>query len=97
MVAIDRMRGLGPKSKAWLAEIGIDNEATLREIGAVEAYARLRFRFGKAITRNMLFGLAAALAGMDWRDLSPEQKLELDRQAEERMRGWAPSPQSDEK
>ena len=87
------MRGLGPKSRAWLAEIGIEDEAALRELGAVEAYARLRFRFGKAITRNMLFGLAAALADIDWRMLSPEHKAELDAAAELRMR----SPGFDEK
>lgn len=82
---IEEMRNLGPKSKAWLREIGIDSEDMLREIGAVEAYARLRFRFGRTITRNMLFGLAAALAGIDWRQLTPGHKAELDRQARMRL------------
>lgn len=95
-VPIDRMRNLGPRSRAWLEEIGIDGEDMLRELGAVEVYARLRFRFGRAITRNMLHALAAAIAGIDWRQLSAEHKADLDRQAAERM-ALRPSPEIDEK
>lgn len=79
------MRNLGPKSRLWLAEIGINAIEDLRDIGAVEAYARLRFRFGKAITRNILHSMAAALADIDWRQLSPEHKAELDAAARERL------------
>jgi DNA transformation protein and related proteins len=81
----DDMRNIGPKSRAWLAEIDISSLDDLREIGAVEAFARLRFRFGRKITRNMLHALAAALADIDWRQLSPQHKAELDRQVEERL------------
>lgn len=79
------MRNLGPKSKAWLTEIGINTLDDLRETGAVEAYAQLRFRFGRAVTRNMLHAMAAALADIDWRQLSREHKAELDRAASERL------------
>lgn len=85
------MRNIGPKSRAWLSEIDIRSLEDLRAIGAVEAYARLRFRFGRQITRNMLHGLAAALADVDWRHLSPEHKRELDRQATERLARFEPS------
>lgn len=79
------MRNLGPKSRQWLAEIDIRDIDDLRTVGAVEAYARLRFRFGRAISRNMLHAMAAALADIDWRQLSPEHKAELDRAARERL------------
>jgi DNA transformation protein len=79
------LRNLGPKSKAWLAEIDIHTIDDLKSIGAVEAYARLRFRFGDAITRNMLHAMAAALADIDWRQLSAEHKAELDAQASLRL------------
>ena len=79
------MRNIGPKSRAWLAEIDIRTMEDLRALGAVEVYARLRFRFGAKINRNMLHALAAALADIDWRRLSPAHKAELERQAEERM------------
>ena len=40
---IVQLKGLGPKSSQWLAEIDIRTEADLRAIGAVEAWRRLRF------------------------------------------------------
>jgi DNA transformation protein len=82
---IDLMRNLGPQSRRWLEEIDIQTEADLRAIGAVEAYARLRFRFGKHITCNMLHALAAALDGVDWRALSSETKALLNNEAEARL------------
>jgi DNA transformation protein len=86
-VLVDALRNLGPKSLAWLAEIDVTDEETLRELGAVEAYARLRFRFGRSISRTMLFALAAALEGIDWRQLTAEHKAALDRQARARIDG----------
>jgi DNA transformation protein len=69
-----------------LAEIGIADEAGLRDIGAVEAYARLRFRFGvRAVNRIMLQALAGALADVDWRRLDPSHKHALAREAEARL------------
>jgi DNA transformation protein len=82
------LRNIGPKSKVWLAEIDVNSIEDLRAIGAVETYARLRFRFGKAITRNMLHAMAAALADIDWRQLSPEHKAELDKAAAKRLAGF---------
>lgn len=79
------MRNLGPTSLTWLAEIGIHDLEDIRALGAVETYARLRFHFGRKINRNMLHALAAALADIDWRQLTPEHKADLDRQAAERL------------
>lgn len=84
---VDRLRNLGPKSRAWLAEIGITDIDALREIGAVEAYARLRFQFGRSISRNMLHALAGAIADQDWRLLSAEHKAELDAAVAQRLAG----------
>lgn len=79
------IRNIGPTSAAWLAEVDIHTLDDLRAVGAVEAYGRLRFRFGRRINRNMLFAMAAALADTDWRHLSPEHKSELDRAAQARL------------
>lgn len=79
------MRNIGPKSRAWLAEIDIHDIEDLRAIGAVEAYARLRFRFGRSISRNMLHAMAAALVDIDWRQLDPRHKAELDLAVRERL------------
>ena len=82
---VDSLRNLGPKSRAMLGEIGITDTDALRSLGAVETFARLRFRFGRQVTRNMLHALAAALAGIDWRQLSAEHKAELDRAVDARI------------
>jgi DNA transformation protein and related proteins len=84
---IGALRNLGPKSVSCLAEIGIHDEVGLRATGAVEAYARLKFRFGRSINRNMLFALAAALAGIDWRALAPEHRAELLAATAQRLSG----------
>jgi DNA transformation protein len=83
------MRNLGPTSRAWLREIDIHSLDDLEAVGAVEAYARLRFRFGARVTRNMLHAMAAALAGIDWRQLDPIHKAALDAEAAERIARFA--------
>ena len=85
MAAVESLKNLGPKSRAWLAEIDITTTDELQALGAVEAYARLRFRFGRAISRNMLHAMAAALVGIDWRQLALEHKRDLDLAAQKRL------------
>jgi DNA transformation protein len=92
MAGVRELRNLGPRSTAALAEIGIFTENQLRDLGAVEAYARLRFRFGKSVSRNMLHALAAALADIDWRQLTQEHKAELDRSASRRLAEFEDTP-----
>jgi DNA transformation protein len=79
------MRNIGPKSRIWLAEIDIHTIDDLRALGAVEVYARLRFRFGRAVTRNMLHALAAAVDDIDWRHLPGDVKRDLDQAAAVRV------------
>ena len=59
--SVAALSSLGPVTAARLAEIGIDMPEALAEAGAVGAYQRLRFRFGKAITLNALYSLDAAI------------------------------------
>lgn len=75
--SIDAMRNLGPQSRAWLAEIGIETEAELREIGAVEAYLRLKFALGRKVSLVMLYAMEAAVRGIDWRHLPEETRAAL--------------------
>lgn len=44
MRAIADLPGIGPKTAAWLEAVDIATEAELREIGAVDAYRRLKHR-----------------------------------------------------
>lgn len=74
---IETLRNLGSYTASRLAEIDILTVNDLRLVGPVEAYARLRFRFGKGITLNALWAIEAALAGGDWRQIPDERKREL--------------------
>ncbi len=79
-------RNLGPQSRRWLWEIGIHTRDQIQELGAVETWLRLKFRFGRQINRNMLHALAASLLDIDWRDLSDEHKADLDQQVADKQR-----------
>jgi len=74
---IKDLPNLGQFMSKKLAEIGITNEDELRKIGAVQAYVRLKFLFGREITLNALWAMDATLSAIDWRFLSEERKQEL--------------------
>nr|WP_223216636.1 TfoX/Sxy family DNA transformation protein [Rhizobium mesosinicum] len=74
------MRNLGPATARMLAEIDIISDEDLRNLGAVEAYHRLKFRFGRHVTILALYAMEAALRDCDWRDLNPDAKVFLRRQ-----------------
>ncbi|MBT9291096.1 TfoX/Sxy family protein [Hyphomicrobiaceae bacterium 22] len=61
----------------WLGEVGIRSEVDLIAIGAVDAFRRLRFAFGRRVTLNALYGMAAALERRPWTDLSLDEKRRL--------------------
>jgi DNA transformation protein len=81
-MADDNLKGIGPKSREWLREIGITSEAQIRDLGVVEVYRQLKARFPDKVTLNMLYGLEAALTGTRWNLLPDEVKAELRREAE---------------
>ena len=78
---IAQLRGLGPKTALWLAEIGIRDEAALRELGSIEAWHRLRFVRGRQVTLNALYGIEAAIRDCDWRALPEDVKVRLKAEA----------------
>lgn len=71
------VKNLGPKSRAWLAEIGIHGPADLAGRDPVEIYLTLKARRPKEVTLNFLWGLVAGLLGCHWSDLPPDLKEEL--------------------
>lgn len=73
---IDELRNLGPTSSRWLQACNITTRDQLAQLGAVTAFCIVRTRFPKA-SLNLLWALAAALEDIDWRELSPERKLQL--------------------
>ena len=84
---ISEMRNLGPQMERWLAEIGIESDTELRRTGAVAAWHRLKFRFGRQVTLNALLAMEGALTGCDWRALPADVKDRLRQEAAHRPPG----------
>ena len=74
---IESLPNLGPYTARCLAEIDVTTVSALRRLGSVEAFARLKFRFGREISLNALWAIDAGLAGLHWRDVGAERKTEL--------------------
>ena len=71
-----KIRNVGPKSAAWLRQIGIRTEEDLRKLGAVEAYRRVKVA-GFKPTLNLLYSMAGAEDDCHWTALSEERKASL--------------------
>ncbi|MBQ0918939.1 TfoX/Sxy family protein [Hydrogenophaga aromaticivorans] len=74
--ALAVLPGLGPKSQAMLAAAGIPDLATLRRLGAVVAYARVKRNDPRA-SLNLLWGIEAALTGLPWQTVAREHRTSL--------------------
>jgi len=68
------MRNLGEKSAAWLAEVGIKTPEELADVGAVEAYARVKAARPREASLVMLWALYGALNDMHFAAVPPEVK-----------------------
>lgn len=77
------IKNMGPKSRAWLHEVGIESLEDLQAIGAVEAYRRLKTAFPAEVTLNALWGMQAALLNIHWNALPPDMKADLKAQVED--------------
>ena len=75
-VPVENLKNLGPSSAAWLKEIGVRTQADLRSYGPVLAYRLLKQRNSGA-SLNMLWAMAAARSGRDWRELGEVEKQQL--------------------
>lgn len=71
------LKNIGPKSRQWLAEIGIYTIKDLRSAGSITTYKILKERYPKKVSLNLLWGLEAAIRDMDWRELTEADKEEL--------------------
>ncbi len=75
------LKNLGMASVNILHAIGVHTYEDLAEMGAVEAYRRIKNR-GIHVSKVMLYALEGALMDIHWNELSPETKADLVRQAE---------------
>jgi DNA transformation protein and related proteins len=71
-----KLRNIGPKSAAWLRQVGLRTEEDLRAIGALEAFMRVK-RAGFKPSLNLLYALEGALMDCHWQDVPAERRSEL--------------------
>ena len=75
--ALADLLNLGPKTAAWLADVGIASEAELRRAGAVAAYRRLKHARPREVSLNALWALYGALTGVAWNRIDAAAKVRL--------------------
>jgi len=75
------LRDIGEVSARWLRAVGIPTVSELRRVGPAEAFGRVKFHFGRAANRNLLYALAMGLEGRAYNDASPAEKRRLCAQA----------------
>ena len=82
---VSDLRNLGPRSREWLAAIGIHTVAELRAAGAVPAYLALKRARG-GVSLNLLYALVGAVDGVHWIEVKRTRRLELVMQIEDHER-----------
>lgn len=76
MAPTEKIRNVGPKSAAWLRQIGVKTQEDLLRIGPVESFMKVK-RAGFRVSLNLLYSLAGAIDGCHWTDLSAERRSML--------------------
>jgi DNA transformation protein len=71
-----KIRNVGPKSAAWLRQVGVRTQEDLVRLGAVDAFMKVK-RAGFKPSLNLLYALEGALADCHWADLPEERKTAL--------------------
>lgn len=76
-----KMRNIGPKSAAWLRQVGLRTHEDISAIGTVEAFMRVK-RAGFKPTLNLLYAIEGALLDCHWQEISDERRQQLIQAAE---------------
>jgi DNA transformation protein and related proteins len=77
------LKNIGPKSREWLASIGIHTLEDVVALGVVETYKRVKTAYPEKVSLNLLWGLQAALLDILWNELPPDIKEQLRKETEE--------------
>ena len=72
----NKLLNMGPKSAAWLRQVGVRTMGDLRTHGAVGAFWKVK-KAGFKPSLNLLYALAGAEKGCHWTALSADEKNRL--------------------
>jgi DNA transformation protein len=76
------VKNIGPKSRQWLASVGVHTLDDVVNLGVVETYRRVKAAYPEKVSLNLHYALQAALLDLPWNELPPDIKEELKQQAE---------------
>lgn len=75
-----QLKNLGIASVNILRAVGINNYDDLKQLGAVAVYKRIKRR-GISVSKVMLYAMEGALLDVHWKNLDPDLKARLVREA----------------
>ena len=75
------LRNIGPKSAAWLRQVGLHQSEDLVAAGAVQAFLKVK-RAGFKPSLNLLYALEGALLDCHWHDVPTERRQQLQAELE---------------
>ena len=104
LAVLAALPSLGHTSAQMLIEVGIPDEAALKQLGPQACFRALRFHFGRRVSTNFIYALECAIRRIAWRALEPHRKAKLRAAAQEiildlegappRKKAQASAPQS---
>jgi len=71
-----QLRNIGPKSAAWLRQVGLRSAEDLVAVGAVQAFVKVK-RAGFKPSLNLLYALEGALQDCHWHDVPEPRRQQL--------------------
>lgn len=80
---LHQLKNLGMASVNILRAIGINSYQDLHAAGAVETFLRIKAR-NIQVSKVMLYALQGALMNVHWNELSPDLKLQLVAESEQK-------------
>lgn len=81
MTSTDKLRNVGPKSAAWLRQVGLRTREDLEAAGTVDAFMRVK-RAGFKPSMNLLYALEGALLDCHWQEVPQDRREQLVAEAE---------------
>lgn len=78
---LPKLRNIGPKSAAWLRQVGLHTREDLEAAGPVEAFMRVK-RAGFKPTMNLLYAIEGALCDCHWQEVPEPRRQQLVAEAE---------------
>ncbi|MCA1714475.1 MAG: TfoX/Sxy family protein [Gammaproteobacteria bacterium] len=77
----EKLRNIGPKSAAWLRQVGLHSRADLEAVGPVDAFMRVK-RAGFKPSLNLLYALEGALLDCHWQEVPEPRRVQMVQAAE---------------